>query len=149
MQKKLMAVASNGGHLVQLQRLLPAFSGFELTLVSTSETPSTDDLVDQYYSVSDSNFQQKFRLLVTAFQVFVLFIKVRPQVIVSTGAAPGLFAVFFGVLFRKKTIWIDSIANADQLSLAGRVALRLTPHCYTQWRHLVSEKGPQYIGAIL
>jgi len=149
MQRKLMAVASNGGHLVQLQRLLPAFSGFELILVSTSETPPTDDLVDRYYSVSDSNFQQKLRLIVTAFEVFMLCVKVRPQVIVSTGAAPGLFAVFFGVLFRKKTIWIDSIANADRLSLAGRVALRLTPYCYTQWPHLASIKGPQYVGAVL
>ena len=149
MQNKIMAVASNGGHLVQLQRLLPAFSGFELILVSTSKSPPTDDLVDQYYSVSDSNFQQKFRLIITAFQVFLLFIKVWPQVIVSTGAAPGLFAVFFGVLFRKKTIWIDSIANADRLSLAGRVALRLTPYCYTQWPRLATKKGPQYIGAVL
>ncbi len=149
MYKKIMAVASNGGHLVQLQRLFPAFSGYELILVSTSETSPTDEHVDKYYCVSDSNFQQKLRLIVTAFQVFVLFIKVRPQVIVSTGAAPGLFAVFFGALFRKKTIWIDSIANADRLSLAGRVALRSTPFCYTQWPHPATKKGPQYIGAVL
>jgi exopolysaccharide biosynthesis glucuronosyltransferase PssD len=117
--------------------------------VSTSETPPSDDYIDQYYSVSDSNFQQKFRLIVTAIEVFVLFVKVRPQVIVSTGAAPGLFAVFFGVLFRRKAVWIDSIANADRLSLAGRVALKLTPYCYTQWPHLVTSKGPQYIGAVI
>jgi len=144
-----MAVASNGGHLVQLQRLLPAFSGCELILVSTSKTPPGDGHVDRYYSVSDSNFQQKLRLMVTAFQVFTLCVKVRPQVIVSTGAAPGLFAIFYGVLFRKKAIWIDSIANADGLSLAGKVASRLTPYCYTQWPHLAKKKGPQYIGAVL
>ncbi len=116
MHKKIMAVASNCGYLVKLQRLPPAFSGFELILVSTSVTSPTDELVDQYYNVSDSNFQQKIRLVVTAFQIFVLCLKVRPQIIVPTGATPWLFAVFFGVLFRKKTIWIDSIGNADRFA---------------------------------
>jgi hypothetical protein len=59
MRKKIMAVASNGGHLVQLQRRLSAFSEFELILVSTSETPPTDEYVDQYYCVSDSNFEYR------------------------------------------------------------------------------------------
>jgi len=37
-------------------------------------------------------------------------------VIVSTGAAPGYFAIVLGRLFGARTIWIDSMANIENLS---------------------------------
>ena len=42
-----------------------------------------------------------------------LLLRHRPDVIVTTGAAPGYFALRFGKLLGARTIWIDSMANAE------------------------------------
>ncbi|WP_076418116.1 hypothetical protein [Colwellia sp. UCD-KL20] len=148
MKKKILAVASNGGHLVQLLRLFPAFSEHDVHLISTSED-GPDETYNEYYSVTDSNFEQKFKLIKTAFETFIIYIKVRPDVVISTGAAPGFFCLLYASIFRKKAIWIDSIANTEKLSMAGGVALKLTKHCYTQWPELAKEDGPLYLGAVI
>jgi UDP-N-acetylglucosamine:LPS N-acetylglucosamine transferase len=148
MKNKILAVASNGGHLVQLLRLFPALQSNEIHLVSTSED-GPDEIFDHYYCVSDSNFEQKFKLIKTAFETLFIYLKVRPDVVISTGAAPGFFCILYAVIFRKKAIWFDSIANTEKLSMAGNIALKLTKHCYTQWPKLVGDKGPYYIGAVI
>ena len=56
-----------------------------------------------------------------AFDAFALVRSVRPDVVISTGAAPGAFALFFGKLFGAKTIWIDGIASTSKLSMSGKI----------------------------
>ncbi len=91
----------------------------------------------------------KIGLAIMAVQVALAIIKYRPNIIVSTGAAPGFFAIVLGKIMGAKTIWIDSIANADELSLAGRKVRRWTDHWLTQWPDLAHESGPHYIGSVL
>jgi UDP-N-acetylglucosamine:LPS N-acetylglucosamine transferase len=76
-------------------------------------------------------------------------LRARPDVIISTGAAPGILGIFFGRLIGAQTIWIDSIANAEELSLSGRIALRVAHKALTQWPHLAKAEGPEYHGSIL
>jgi hypothetical protein len=73
----------------------------------------------------------------------------RPDVVISTGAAPGYFALRFGKLLGARTIWVDSIANVDELSLAGSKVGRFADLWLTQWPHLAQPAGPQYFGAVL
>ena len=54
-------------------------------------------------------------------------------------AAPGLVCVLAGWLLRYKTIWVDSIANAEHLSASGRIARRFASRVYTQWPDLAQE----------
>ena len=87
-------------------------------------------------------------------QVAFIICCTRPDVIVSTGAAPGYLALKVGKLLRAKTIWIDSIANVDELSLSGKMAGHCADLWLTQWPHLASaekseSKYPSYSGAVL
>ncbi|MBT8423046.1 MAG: UDP-N-acetylglucosamine--LPS N-acetylglucosamine transferase, partial [Gammaproteobacteria bacterium] len=68
---------------------------------------------------------------------------------VSTGAAPGYFAIRFGKLLGAKTIWIDSLANVEQLSRAGRMAERYSDLWLTQWPDLAGGDGPDYAGQVI
>ncbi len=68
--------------------------------------------------------------------VVALVVRVRPRVIVSTGAAPGFFALRIGSLIGAKTLWVDSFANAEELSLSGRKASKFADLALTQWKHL-------------
>jgi len=91
----------------------------------------------------------RWGLLMQAIQVLFALLRFRPDVVVTTGAAPGFFSIVFGRLMGKRTIWIDSIANVNQLSLAGTKAKRWASHWITQWPHLSGEDGPQYYGDVL
>ena len=73
----------------------------------------------------------------------------RPDVIISTGAAPGYIALRIGKLIGAKTVWLDSIANAEELSLSGAMAGRYADLWLTQWAHLAGENGPYFRGAVL
>jgi UDP-N-acetylglucosamine:LPS N-acetylglucosamine transferase len=78
-----------------------------------------------------------------------LILKVQPDVVVSTGAAPGYFALRFGKLFGARTIWLDSIANVSDLSLSGKMVKPYADLWLTQWPHLSTEQGPFYRGDVL
>jgi hypothetical protein len=72
----------------------------------------------------------------------------RPNVIVSTGALPGYLAIRIGKLIRARSIWVDSIANADQLSMSGRKIGEYVDLWLTQWEHLAEPGGAQYTGSV-
>lgn len=147
--KKLLAVASAGGHWVQLNRMYPAFDGYDLHWISTSPLLADTVRDGRYSSVRDASMWSKGDLLIMALQMAWKVLLLRPQVVVTTGAAPGYFAIMFGRLLGAKTIWIDSIANAEELSLAGKKAKIWASHWLTQWPELEREDGPTYIGSVL
>jgi len=72
----------------------------------------------------------------------------RPSVVVSTGAAPGYLAIRCARLMGARTLWIDSVANIEELSMSGRLASTTADLCLTQWPHLADERI-RYLGAVL
>ncbi|MDX7952584.1 hypothetical protein P7D22_15545 [Lichenihabitans sp. Uapishka_5] len=145
MTLKVLAVGSGGGHWTQLMRLLPALEQHDTALVSTMD----QGVKGRFYRVLDANQREKWAMLKMMAQILLVVLRERPHVVISTGAAPGYMALRFGRLFGARTIWVDSFANVDQLSMAGRLA---GPHAdlwLTQWAHLAKPGGPEFIGAVL
>ncbi len=149
-RRKIMAVASEGGHWVQLMRLRPAFEGAEVVYVSTNPDLAEAFSVTNFHILPDANMDKKVRLIGLLIKAFFLVLKERPTHIISTGAAPGFAAMACGKLFGAKTIWVDSIANADELSSAGTKAHFVADHWLTQWEHLTAEyDGLEYKGRVI
>lgn len=138
--KKVLAIASGGGHWKQLMLLREAFEGTNVKYITTLPGLPEQNNISNYSIVKDSNKNEKALLFVTFIQVLWIFIKFRPNIIVTTGAAPGLFGLLLGKVFFRKTIWIDSIANAEELSLSGKMSKQFADVVLTQWEHLSTEK---------
>jgi hypothetical protein len=147
--RKVMAVASGGGHWVQLQRLRPALALNDVVFVTTDPGYAEEVAPYRAHFVNDAARDSKVALVLLALRMAIVLIRERPDVVISTGAAPGYFALRLGRLFGARTIWIDSIANVDEVSLAGRLAKRYADLWLTQWPHLASGDGPQFSGAVL
>jgi len=145
---KVLAIASKGGHWVELLRLMPAFSGMEVVFVSTQKDLADTVSGHKFYTVPDANRWNKYKLIQIFFLVARIVNKERPKFIISTGAAPGLLALAAGKLLGIRTIWVDTIASAEKLSLSGKIAIRFVDRVYTQWPEL---SGPKviYAGNIL
>ena len=147
--KRVLAIASGGGHWQQLMRLRPAFENQDTVYVTTNAAYEMDVPGSAIFVVTDANRDEPLKLIRSAIEVLLRIVKNRPDVVISTGAAPGLFAIIIGRCVGARTIWVDSIANAEAVSLSGRVALRLAHIVLTQWPHLAQAGGPQYQGSIL
>lgn len=146
---RVLAVASGGGHWVQLLRLRPAFRECDVTFVTVRESYRSHVPDSDFVAVNDATRWNKFSLLALALRMLAIVASRRPDVVVSTGAAPGYFALRFGRWFGARTLWIDSIANAEEVSLSGR---RIAPHvdaAFTQWKHLDATPGFRHRGAVL
>lgn len=146
--KVILAVASEGGHWIQLSRLQPAFAGHEVHYLSTN-TGLAATVEAPFHVVRDANRWTKWRMVQMFVQVFWLVIRLRPDIVITTGAAPGLAALVFGRLLGARTIWVDSIANSEVISGSGRAANRVAHVCLTQWEPLADGQDFQYWGRVL
>src|SRR5262245_58552416 len=146
---RVLLVASGGGHWVQILRLRPAFEGADVAYVCVRSTYAADVPGCRYFTVNDATRWNKVMLAVMALRLLVVLLRVRPDVVVSTGAAPGYFALRFGKLLGARTVWIDSIANVERLSMTGTLVRRWADRWLTQWPHLAQNGGPEYAGSVL
>jgi len=101
-----------------------------------------------FYTVKDSNQHDKIAVLFSFFQLLRVFVAVRPNTVISTGASPGALSVILGKIFRCKTIWVDSIANSEELSFGGKIARRFADITLTQWEHLADGAPTLYRGSV-
>ena len=155
---KVLAISSIGGHWIELLRLMPAFDGCEVHY-ATSSPDYREPLLEVcrergqpipgFHLFTDANRWQKLRLLRQATEVGALLLRLRPNVVITTGASAGYFAVRFGKLMGARTCWLDSIANANELSLSGQKAGPHVDLFLTQWPELATDDGPQFRGAVI
>lgn len=148
-RKKILAVASSGGHWIQLLRIRPAFGDHEITFVTTTDGSRSDVEGHGFRRVTNATRKSGMNFPVMFAQWVWIILQERPDVIVTTGSAPGMVALAVGKLFRKRTVWIDSIANVERLSTSGRIAGRFADLHLTQWEHLAGPSGPRYMGNVL
>lgn len=145
---KVLAVSSIGGHWVQLLRLMPAYDGDELEFVSTNKGLASTVPAHKFHYVPDGSRSSKISLLKCFFKIIKIVYSVKPDVVITTGAAPGLMAIIAGRLLGVTTIWVDSIANSETISMSGKIALKFANVVYTQWQHLEGN-GIIYKGNVL
>jgi UDP-N-acetylglucosamine:LPS N-acetylglucosamine transferase len=147
-RQRVLAVASSGGHWVQLRRLTPAFDGHDVAYVTTDPGHRSEVGTARFYVARDANRWNKLALVRCAARILWVLLRERPTVVVSTGAAPGYLAIRFARLLGARTVWIDSVANVEELSMSGRMASATADLCLTQWPHL-AEGQVRYLGAVL
>lgn len=146
--KKILVISSPGGHWVQLCRLIPALKENTVVYACTYERPTEIQKSDTYHKIEDISRDSIGRLPSAISNTWKIIKDEKPDIIITTGALPGLLAIAVGRLRRTKTIWLDSIANSEQVSMSGRIASYCANECYTQWSNLTN-KRIKYIGRVI
>lgn len=146
--KKILAVASIGGHWVQLLRIaLPLEEHYEVVYMSTH--PKCKSMVGtcRFHTMPDFSRWDAWKMIPASLKILSILIKEHPTTIISTGAAPGLLTIILGKLIGIKSIWIDSVANVQTMSACGKLARKFANHVYTQWPELATAEV-RYAGNI-
>jgi UDP-N-acetylglucosamine:LPS N-acetylglucosamine transferase len=147
--QKVLAISSGGGHWVQLLRLRPAFAGCDVTYATVRGGCRADVGDAEFHVIHDANRWSKLNLVRSALGIICLLLRVRPDIVITTGAAPGYFGARFGKWMGARVIWVDSVANAGGLSMSGDMAGAFSDLWLTQWAHLARENGPRFLGSVL
>lgn len=147
--KKLLAAASVGGHWIQLLRITKGLEAHcEVSYISTHEKCAKLVEGHRFHKIQDFSRWDAYKIIPAFFSALNILRKEKPDVVITTGAAPGLIVLFAACCLGKKTIWIDSIANSVFLSFSGKVAKRFASRFYTQWKDL-SGKDVYYEGNVI
>jgi UDP-N-acetylglucosamine:LPS N-acetylglucosamine transferase len=149
MAQKVLLVASGGGHWVQLLRLREAWLGHDVAYVTVQPSYRLQVPGARFYCVKDATRWDRWGLLKMMAQVTWVVLRERPQVVISSGAAPGMVALRVGKFLGARTVWLDSIANVESLSLSGQRVSSFADLQLTQWEHLESPDGPKFRGSVL
>lgn len=147
--KKVLAVASGGGHWTQMMQLKEIFAGCDVAFVGVKEMYRAEAQPHRFYAIPDVSRLHKWTIALALARLLFILLRERPAVIITTGSAPGMLALRLGKLLGARTVWIDSIANVEQMSFSGTQARKCADLWLTQWPHLARPDGPTYLGSVL
>jgi UDP-N-acetylglucosamine:LPS N-acetylglucosamine transferase len=147
--KRILAISSGGGHWIELMRIRPAFEGHDVAYATVSEAYRTHVPGARFHVIPDVTRWDRLGLAKCASRVAWVLARERPDVVISTGALPGFFGIVLAKGMGAKTVWLDSIANVEELSMSGQRAKPFADLWLTQWEELAAPGGPTYAGAVL
>lgn len=135
----ILLVCSSGGHLLQLHALESAWQDLSRAWVTFDKSDGRSLLVDETVffahgptNRSLSNLRRNF------FLSWRLVRRLRPRVIVTTGAGVAVPFAWVGRLFGASVVYIESIARIDEPSLSCRLIAPVAARLYVQWPELLS-----------
>lgn len=134
--KKICLISSTGGHFEQLQ-LLKALSEENDIYIVTEKTLYNNN--KDYYYITQINRQEKTFVLSFVrifFQSLRIFLKERPDVIISTGALCVIPTFLIGKIFRKKLIFIESFAKINSPTMTGKFLYKICDYFIIQWEEM-------------
>ena len=141
---KVLFISSTGGHLNELLQLKPLFKKYD-TYIVTEKTKSTKNLRYKYnnvhfliYGTKDHLFKFCFKFMFNILKSFYLFFKIRPKVIITTGTHTAVPMCYIGKLFRRKIIFIETFANSETKTLAGKLVYPIADHFVVQWENMLT-----------
>lgn len=148
---RVCLAASGGGHLTQLMKLEKAWSSYDSFYVTTrEELREALQRHGKVHIIGECNREEPLRMLWALGSCIKIALKERPDVVISTGAAPACILCIIARLLGAKIVWIDSIANIERLSLSGRIIRPLADLMLTQWQEVAEKyKSVEYVGKLL
>ena len=153
---KFCFAANSGGHLNQLLQLDDFANRYTYFFV-TDRNQFSEELAqrEKVFFVEKFIIKECIRTLNffipirNLWQSFLIIKREQPDIIVTTGAGTAFGSCIAGRLFRKKIIFIESIARVGEPSTFGRVISPIASVVFVQWENMMKYyKRAIYTGAI-
>ncbi|MGL5042465.1 MAG: PssD/Cps14F family polysaccharide biosynthesis glycosyltransferase [Culicoidibacterales bacterium] len=151
--KTVMFISSGGGHISELKQLEPLFGLYNSVLI-VEKLDEKLNIANQEFFLPRGTRKNLVRYLFVfawlCLKSIIYFCWTRPDVIVTTGAHTAVPMCYLGALFRRKIIFIESIARVHSKSLTGKLIEQKCTHIFVQWKSMCNVyKNAIYVGKIL
>ncbi len=147
MKKKVLFISSTGGHLDELLQLKELFEKYDYHII-TEKTKDNLSLLDKYpgkvnflvygsYSRLLTKITYPFKLFYNTVKSLILYIKIKPKYIISTGAHTSGPMLLIGHIFGSKIIYIETFANSHTKTKTGRIVYQFADLFIVQWESML------------
>lgn len=129
---RLCLVSSSGGHWEQLQKLkclIDKYDGFMVT-------EKTEFAADAKYLMKQTDLKDKLmpiKMLWNSIYTLIIWIKERPDFVITTGTIVAYPFYLLSVLFHKKFIFIETFGRANMPTVAGKMMEKHSDLFIVQW----------------
>lgn len=129
---KLCLVSSSGGHWEQLQKLQPLIDKYDGFLI----TEKTQFEENAKYFMIQTDLKDKlmpFKMLVNGIRAIGIWIKERPDFVITTGTMVAYPFYLLASLTHKKFVFIETFGRANMATVAGRIMEKNSDLFIVQW----------------
>lgn len=141
---KIMFISSTGGHFNELMQLKQLFKECNYSIV-TEKTKTNADLKEKYknkihyllYGTKKTPIRYAFILLANCFISLYLYLKIRPEVIVTTGTHTAGPMCCIAKILGSKVIYIETFANRTSKTSAGKLIYYIADTFVVQWEEML------------
>lgn len=142
--KKVLFIASTGGHFNELMQLKPLFEEYDYHII-TEKTKTNENLKQKYkekinflwYGTKKNLFTYFFKFLGNTCKSLYYYIKIRPKVVITTGTHTAVPMCYIARLFGSKVIYIETFANRTTPTVAGRLIYPVANTFIVQWENML------------
>ena len=131
---KICLVGSSGGHLTHLYLLKDILKKHERFWVTFNKVDASSLLKREktYWCYYPTNRNIK-NLIKNTFLAIKVLVKERPDIIISSGAAPAIPFFYIGKLLGCKLIYIEVFDRIDMPTITGKVVYPICDKFIVQW----------------
>ena len=140
MKRRVMFISSTGGHLSEMLQLKELFNRYDYYIV-TEKTKSNLNLKEKHkgrvdylvFGTKDFMLTYPFKLLYNCFKSIIIYLKVHPDYIITTGAHTAGPMCCLGKILGSKIIYIESFANISTKTITGKLLYPIADKFIVQW----------------
>lgn len=142
--KKVLFIASTGGHLDELMQLKPMFNKYNYHII-TEKNQTTKKLKEEYdkkidyllYGTRSKIFSYIFIFAFNILKSIYLYLKIRPKYIITTGTHTAVPICYIAKIFGSKIIFIETFANRKTKTLSGKLIYPIANLFIVQWEEML------------
>ena len=145
---RICLVSSSGGHFEQLQKLQPLIDKYTGFIV----TEKTKFKTNAKYLMIQTDLKDKLmplKMIWNFIYAIIIWIKERPDFIVTTGTMVAYPFYLLSILFRKKFIFIETFGRADMPTVAGKKMEKHSDLFIVQWESQKKHYKKAIYGGVL
>lgn len=157
MRPTVLYVCNRGGHysqLLSLRGLMIKTNSYVITDKKNAQVDFGDSITCNHITAFNYKKNKLVKLLFffqNLIQVAILYIRIRPQYIITTGAGLAVPVFIIGKIFRCKLIFIETRARVYSKSATGKLLSKFSDYVFVQWPEMIEvyKNKAVYVGTIV
>lgn len=133
-KKKICLTCSAGGHLTELLQLRESWKGHQHFFVSDERLNAIDLAKKEKVLFVACPRRNPALLALNFLQSMGIFLREKPDFVVSTGADTAIPICLIARLFGKKVAFIESFCRVKEPSLSGKIMYGIANLFLVQWK---------------
>lgn len=141
--KKVLFISSEGGHFSELLQLTKTMNKYNSFIVTEKNFLSDESKINYgtriKFLLNTKPKKPSYIILAPINILYSLyyFIKINPDVIITTGAHTAVAMCYIAKLFGRKIIYIETFANLESKTVTGRLVHPIADAFVVQWKSML------------